>query len=48
MGFLDIPGKGLAYCGVTLIPLTSMSAFISVIEDISELYELKKIIEKGI
>ena len=44
---LDVSGKGLAYCGVTLIPHSSMQKFISVIKDISELNELKKILLKA-
>ena len=44
---LDIPGKGIAYAGITLIPPTSMSAFISVIESIPELLELKALLEKA-
>jgi len=42
---LDVPGKGLAYVGVTLIPPTSMPAFISVIDGAEGLNELKALIE---
>ncbi|MDY3792778.1 MAG: hypothetical protein SOZ56_09925 [Oscillospiraceae bacterium] len=42
----DVPGKGIAYCGITLIPPSSMEAFISVIENISELSELKALLQK--
>lgn len=45
---LDVPGKGLAYCGVTLIPPTSNRAFIAVIENIAELSELKTVLQKAI
>ena len=38
---LDGPAKGLAYTGVTLIPPTSIQAFIAVIKDITKLNELK-------
>ena len=31
---LDVPGKGIAYCGITLIPPTSIPAFMYVIEGI--------------
>lgn len=44
---LDVPGKGIAYCGITLIPPTSMQAFISVIDNLSELSELKALIQKA-
>lgn len=44
---LDVPGKGIAYCGITLIPPSSMQAFISVIENISELSELKVLLQKA-
>ncbi len=44
---LDVPGKGIDYCGVTLIPPSSMQAFISVIENISELSELKMLMQKA-
>lgn len=37
---LDVPGKGLAYCGITLIPPESMGAVIAVIQNISGLEEL--------
>lgn len=39
-------GKGLAYYGVTLVPPCSLKAFIDVIADISELCELKTLLEK--
>ena len=29
---LDVKGKGIAYCGITLIPPCSLNAFIEVIE----------------
>lgn len=41
----DVKGKGLAYCGITLIPPCSVNAFIDVINEthgLSELYELAK------
>ncbi len=42
---VDIKGKGLAYCGVTLIPPTSLKDFTDVIKNISNLAELKGILE---
>jgi hypothetical protein len=44
---LDVKGKGIAYCGVTLIPPCSVKAFIDVIKDISELSNLKALLEKA-
>lgn len=44
---LDISGKGIAYCGITLIPPTSIQEIISVIDSIFELIELKKLLNKA-
>lgn len=44
---VDVPGKGIAYCGITLIPPASMQAFISVIENLPELSELKALMQKA-
>lgn len=38
--------KGLAYCGVTLVPPCSLKAFIDSIADIPELCELKKLFKR--
>ena len=43
----DVPGKGLAYTGITLIPPASMPEFIAVIENIGELSELKTLLQKA-
>ena len=45
---LDVKGKGLAYCGVTLIPPCSIKEFVNVIKDIPELNKLRKLSEKAI
>lgn len=45
---LSVKGKGLAYCGVTLVPPCSLKAFIDVVADNSELSELKKLLEKAL
>ena len=45
---LDVKGKGIAYCGITLIPPCSMAGFISVIKDIPALSELKELSEKAL
>ncbi len=45
---LDVPAKGIEYTGITLIPPTSMQAFIVVIKDIEELNELKDLLEKAL
>ncbi len=44
---LDISGKGIAYCGITLIPPTSIPEIISVIDSIFELTELKELLNKA-
>ena len=44
----DVSRKGLAYCGVTLIPPSSMQKFISVIENNSKLNELKELLSKAL
>ncbi len=45
---LSAPKKGLAYCGVTLIPPCSLKAFIDIIADIPKLCELKELLEKAL
>ena len=45
---LDVPAKGIAYTGITLVPPTSLQAFIAVIKDIAELNALKDLLEKAI
>ena len=45
---LDFPAKGIAYTGITLIPPTSIESFIAVIKDITELNELKELLEKAL
>ena len=44
---LGVPGKGLAYCGISLIPPASMQAFISAIGNLPELSELKALLQKA-
>ena len=44
---LDIKEKGIAYCGVTLIPPTSQKAFINVINGIKGLEALVSLFEKA-
>lgn len=44
---LSVKGKGLAYCGITLVLPGSLRAFIDVIADFPELYELKNLLEKA-
>ena len=44
----DVSGKGLAFCGVTLVPPSSMQRFISVIENISELQQLKELLTQAL
>ena len=45
---IDAKGKGLAYCGITLIPPFSLNAFIEVIKDISELSNLKELAQEAL
>lgn len=45
---IDVKGKGLAYCGVTLVPPCSLDAVIDVIKDIPALSELKELTEKAV
>ncbi len=45
---LDVKRKGLAYCGITLIPPCSVEAFIGVIENVAELTELKELGKKAL
>lgn len=44
---LDVPGKGLAYCGVTLIPPSSLPAFAEVLNENPKLGELKNLAERA-
>ena len=44
---LDAPGKGLAYCGITLIPPHSIHAFIEVIRDNPALSDLLELLEQA-
>ena len=45
---LDVPAKGISYTGITLIPPTSIQAFIDVIKDVAELNELKVLLKKAL
>lgn len=45
---LDVKGKGLAYCGITLIPPSSIRSFIDVIKSVSVLSALKELSEKAL
>ena len=44
---LDIKEKGIAYCGITLIPPSSQKAFINVIKGIKDLEVLVSLLEKA-
>ena len=44
---LDMPAKGLAYCGVTLIPPASIERMIEVIKPVDELSDLKQLLQKA-
>lgn len=43
----DVSGKGLAYCGVTLIPPCSLQNFIEVVKDDPHLTELRTLAESA-
>lgn len=45
---LDVPAKGIAYTGITLIPPTSIQAFIDIIKDMFVLVELKELLEQAL
>lgn len=44
---LDVPGKGLAYTGITLIPPTSIDSIVGIIENIPELLKLKEVLSEA-
>jgi len=44
---LDMPGKGIAYAGITLIPPRSINVFLTVIENIPELMQLKRLMNQA-
>ena len=44
---LDMPAKGIAYTGITLIPPKSLQAFTAVIKDIAELNVLRDLLENA-
>lgn len=44
---LSVKGKGLAYCGITLIPPESLNDFIKIIEVDNQLLRLKQLLEKA-
>ena len=43
-----MPAKGIAYTGITLVPPTSLQAFMAAIKDIAELNVLKDLLEKAL
>ena len=45
---LSAKGKGLSYCGITLVPPDPLKAFIDVLADKSELSELKELLEMAL
>ena len=44
---LDVPGKGLAYCGITLIPPTVYPTVMEIIRPAAELQELFELVEQA-
>lgn len=44
---LDAPGKGLAYCGIILIPPAAHPAVMEIIRPVAELQELFELVERA-
>ena len=44
---LDVPGKGLAYCGITLIPPAAYPAVMEIIRPVAELQTLSELVEQA-
>ena len=44
---IDVTGKGLAYCGITLIPPASLSSVIDVIDAFDQLWELRELLKQA-
>lgn len=44
---IDVHAKGIAYCGITLIPPSSMNQIISVIQSVDALTELKQLFQRA-
>ena len=44
---IDVPRKGLAYCGITLIPPKSIDTMIKIIDKIPELSHLKELLSEA-
>ena len=44
LGALDVPGKGLAYCGITLIPPASLPLMCDIIAAVPELADLHRML----
>ena len=44
---LDVPAKGLAYCGVTLIPPTSIESMLEPIKSVDELSNLAQLLQNA-
>lgn len=45
---LDVPAKGIAYCGITLIPPVSIERMIEVFKTVDELSDLKQLLQKAL
>lgn len=44
---LDVPGRGLAYCGITLIPPSAFPAVLEIIRPVAELRPLTELMEQA-
>ena len=45
---LDVKGKGLAYCGITMIPPDALGFFIEIVKGIPPLSELRQLLENAL
>ena len=45
---VDVPRKGISYCGITLIPPASLEQMIGVIQTLGALLPLKRLLEKAV
>ena len=45
---IDVPGKGLAYCGITLIPSSAHCTIMEVIRNKAELQQLAVLVQQAV
>lgn len=44
---LDVPGKGLAYCGITIIPPSAHRTVLEIVGHAAELQQLEALVEQA-